>query len=533
MGVLKEIQSFFHNLTTEDHYASYDDFIGESKAAEAPNGPNQFSQSRISMINNRSSASLQSQPRQSTGSAPGTSSSNGPVQYNPGMRSQQTMNKDGIQMQEYVDGHSALPPIQEIWEKIDKWLDREFPELGDDMENGATVSDLNAFEKDLGVSLPLDFRESYKIHDGQVSLGKTRGLIFSYPLMDLESIAGETAVWRKVYDRIQGKSFSDDVDKKGQLKQQKGFYSKFVSNQRSLPEGAIQPLYCHPNWIPFVKDNAGNNIALDLAAGPKGHWGQVILFGRDYDTKVVVASSFSEFLFNLSEDLEDGKFEIDEDENLLYYDHNTEFEFFNVLKLRAFSKYNVNPARKQRPRKKQLPMRTGFSKQAASRNASTNSQNPISLPQETLISPKVEVSKAEEEKQKKSKVTNDSFVIDDEEGESKKEIVSAEPETAVPKETESKDEEVVDNTAKKVSEMKLEDSKEKDDDNKPASKVVADNAVDSVAAETGDGEKEAEDEKNVAEINTEKKDVNEADTEKQEVDEAKTEKKEEEIPSEN
>ena len=408
MGVLKEIQGFFHNLTTEDHYASYDDFIGEAKATDVQPGPNSFSQSRISMINNRSSASLQSPPRQSTGSAPGTSSSTGPVQYNPGMRSQQAMNKDGIQMQDYVDGHSALPPIHEIWEKIDKWLDREFPELGDDMENGATVSDLNAFEKDLGISLPLDFRESYKIHDGQVSLGKTRGLVFSYPLMDLESIAGETNVWRKVYQKIQGRSeyFSDNADAKGSSKQHKGIYSRFVSNQRSVPEGATQPLYCHPNWIPFVKDNAGNNIALDLAAGPKGHWGQVILFGRDYDTKIVVASSFSEFLFNLSQDLEDGKFEIDEDENLLYCDHNTEFEFFNVLRLRTLSKYHINPVRKQRPRKKQPPLRTGFSKQTTSRNASTNVKKPISLPQETLISPKVNISKPNEEKQEAAKVNN-------------------------------------------------------------------------------------------------------------------------------
>ncbi|GMF76952.1 unnamed protein product [[Candida] boidinii] len=63
--------------------------------------------------------------------------------------------------------------------------------------------------------------------------------------------------------------------------------ARFIHNQRSIPDGAIQEVYAHDNWIPLVKDNVGNNIAVDLAPGQRGKWGQIILFGRDYDTKYI------------------------------------------------------------------------------------------------------------------------------------------------------------------------------------------------------------------------------------------------------
>ncbi|VEU20847.1 DEKNAAC101768 [Brettanomyces naardenensis] len=416
MGIVKDLQGFFHNLTTDDHYASYEDYAGEAKESSAP-GTGPFSQSTISMINNRSSSSLHSQPQD--GSVPGSSSSGRPVQYNPGMRSQLAAGNQGrggaggIPMQEYVNGRAPLPSIAEIWDRIDNWLEREFPELGDDMEDGATANDLNAFEKDLNISLPLDVRDSFKIHDGQVSLGKTRGLIYGYPLLDLESIAGETNIWRKVYATLEKKSdlFLNSNESSASFQQQRSTHSKFLANQRSIPDGAIQELYCHPNWIPIVKDNAGNNIAIDLAAGPKGHWGQIILFGRDYDTKVVVASSLTEFLFNLCEDLEDGKFDIDEDEELTYYDHNTPYEYYRVLKMRALARYKSDVQRPQQEDAKSRQVAPASEKQAPLQVPKVEIEQQILLPKETLISPIPESKAVYEDKT----VKNDSFVIDEDE----------------------------------------------------------------------------------------------------------------------
>ena len=45
---------------------------------------------------------------------------------------------------------------------------------------------------------------------------------------------------------------------------------------------------------------------MDLLPGPAGQVGQIILFGRDFDTKLVIASSLQEFLFGFVTDLEQG-----------------------------------------------------------------------------------------------------------------------------------------------------------------------------------------------------------------------------------
>lgn len=70
-------------------------------------------------------------------------------------------------------------------------------------------------------------------------------------------------------------------------------------------------------------------MAVDLAPGPAGKWGQVILFGRDYDCKYVVARSWSAFLATVADDLNSGKWFVDEETN--------------ELKLREFKSRTVEP----------------------------------------------------------------------------------------------------------------------------------------------------------------------------------------------
>jgi cell wall assembly regulator SMI1 len=69
-----------------------------------------------------------------------------------------------------------------------------------------------------------------------------------------------------------------------------------IAKQDSQPAGAIQKAYAHPAWIPLARDWGGNYLATDLAPGPNGTWGQIIIFGRDYDCKYVVARSWGALL---------------------------------------------------------------------------------------------------------------------------------------------------------------------------------------------------------------------------------------------
>lgn len=105
---------------------------------------------------------------------------------------------------------------------------------------------------------------------------------------------------------------------------------ELLQKQDCVPPNTVQKTYAHPAWIPLVRDWGGNNLAVDLAPGPAGHWGQIILFGRDYDTKYVVARSWAAFLGIVADDLNSGKWFVDEDTN--------------ELKLREFKKARVEPA---------------------------------------------------------------------------------------------------------------------------------------------------------------------------------------------
>lgn len=124
-----------------------------------------------------------------------------------------------------------------------------------------------------------------------------------------------------------------------------------LAKQDSQPSGAIQRVYVHPAWIPLARDWGGNNLAVDLAPGPAGRWGQIILFGRDYDCKYVVARSWSAFLATLADDLNSGKWFVDEETNELklreFKSQKVEPGYLNILRWRADQKYGRKGGRRR------------------------------------------------------------------------------------------------------------------------------------------------------------------------------------------
>ena len=61
-----------------------------------------------------------------------------------------------------------------------------------------------------------------------------------------------------------------------------------LATMASIPPTWIQGLYACRGWIPLISDRTGNYVGVDLAPGPGGNFGQVIVFGRDFDRKCVL-----------------------------------------------------------------------------------------------------------------------------------------------------------------------------------------------------------------------------------------------------
>ncbi|KAJ9143737.1 Glucan synthesis regulatory protein [Pleurostoma richardsiae] len=293
--------------------------------------------------------------------------------YSPGMRSHiaRSSTNDGfetqspageIPMQSFQDGLPPPPPPAHSWERIDAWAEENYPELYDQLSEGCTVNDLNELEHQLDCSLPMDVRESLQVHDGQECGGIPTGIIFSSMLLDCEEIVLEWNQWRRVNQEIlldttvvkpavptkvhgaSSEASSSKAAPSPPVSPSNPMWRQDLQNrQDSVPPNAVRKAYAHPAWIPLVRDWGGNNLAVDLAPGPAGQWGQVIIFGRDYDTKYVVARSWAHFLAIVADDLNSGKWYIDEDTNELklreFKAARVEPGYLDILRWRADQKY--------------------------------------------------------------------------------------------------------------------------------------------------------------------------------------------------
>ncbi|KAG4306468.1 hypothetical protein PORY_000456 [Pneumocystis oryctolagi] len=240
-----------------------------------------------------------------------------------------TYEQTNIVLQDYgADGLLPPLPVSDSWRRIDRWAQIHYPELYDQLSYGATVADVDELEHELGCHLPRDVRESFFIHDGQERGGKPTGIVFGIALLDCEELLEEYYLWKKVAISLSRVKASDPFSRNSGL----------LKRQGSCPKGAVRSVYAHPCWIPLGKDFEGNNIAIDLAPGPTGKWGQVILFGRDHDIKCVVAQSWASFLAMLADDLEGGNWTIDDTTGELFLgtSEKDKMSYFDILKTRAF-----------------------------------------------------------------------------------------------------------------------------------------------------------------------------------------------------
>ncbi|KAK8034333.1 hypothetical protein PG993_009328 [Apiospora rasikravindrae] len=346
-------RSFWHTMTSYDRHSSYDSPYRSGRHVPLNR---QSTLTSVATAANESRADVSSPYIDETGRLAGQDNSylgapapspvsltspgpSGP--YSPGLRSfsAKNMGDDGfetisspgeIPMQSFADGGPPAPPVSHTWGRIDSWAEENYPELWDQLCEGCTNNDINELEHQLDCSLPQDIRDSLAVHDGQERGGMPTGIIFGSMLLDCEEIVQEWDQWRKVNHEF---LLETNVVKPAMPSKAFGGSSNQASSSRSKtvsPAGAVQRAYAHQAWIPLVRDWGGNNLAVDLAPGPTGTWGQIILFGRDYDIKYVVARSWGHFLAVVADDLNSGKWFVDEETS--------------ELKLREFKATRVEPS---------------------------------------------------------------------------------------------------------------------------------------------------------------------------------------------
>ncbi|WFD42085.1 Cell wall assembly regulator [Malassezia psittaci] len=189
-------------------------------------------------------------------------------------------------------------PVSTAWKKIIRFCDNAYEELRDTLNYGATQQQIEMLQEGIGQSLPAAVCEWLHFCNGQEieSNGScTDGLFFGLPFLSSESILHEWQFWRQV-----------DND------EQTGANPKLRARMKSCPERYVRREYSCPGWIPLITDHMGNYLGVDLMPDPHGgSAGQVIIFGRDFDMKVVVygcdgPEGWAKFLQLVANELEAG-----------------------------------------------------------------------------------------------------------------------------------------------------------------------------------------------------------------------------------
>jgi cell wall assembly regulator SMI1 len=353
MSILNSISSFWDDLTTSRRHAAKKSPIRSTSPSQLPFYSNGHPHS--ASTNNLPSSRPGTSPfpsqyltppglsplktttrRQGSWEAPtpsirSTSTTVLQIPSSSFLPSNQRKPSSGIQLQELSpNGVQPPPPVVDSWARIDAWAESHYPELFDQLCYPATSQDVDDLETELDCTLPMDVRQSLYAHDGQDRGGKPTGILFGVTLLDCEEIVEEWQLWKTVAQAyvhetnepiitpVPSPSTSNETHNKNQQNRRQskifGLTSRFANCR---PPDTIQKVYAHPAWIPLAKDFSGNNIAVDLCPGPRGTWGQIILFGRDCDTKYVVARSWASFLAAIAEDFEGGEARFESDGNFL------------------------------------------------------------------------------------------------------------------------------------------------------------------------------------------------------------------------
>lgn len=174
-----------------------------------------------------------------------------------------------------------MSEINAIWEHIEAWYASQ--KAAHLLHPGASAEAIASAEKQLGVPLPLQLRQSLQRHDGTAEGGWRYGT-----LLGVESIQAEEKIWRELLDN--------------------GTFSANADHDASEGDASIQKGWWVRGWIPLDADGAGNGNVVDIVPGPNGVVGQIIDMDHEVGPSGPEFSSLAEYLEDVLKDLESGEF---------------------------------------------------------------------------------------------------------------------------------------------------------------------------------------------------------------------------------
>lgn len=172
--------------------------------------------------------------------------------------------------------------VAESWTRIRDWLGGHAPDYPCELNDGASDLKISSMEQDFG-TLPDDFKESLRIHDGGCFwIPPTHGAFFS-----LNDMWDSWTMYRELQER-------DEY----------GVGDDWIPMDIT---GPIKAVFWNRKRI-YLTDNSGDHLTLDLDPPADGIYGQIIHTSHEVGPTKVLAPSWSAFLAQLVESLETGQY---------------------------------------------------------------------------------------------------------------------------------------------------------------------------------------------------------------------------------
>lgn len=199
---------------------------------------------------------------------------------------------------------SITSTIANAWKRIELWLRNNAPATMQ-LPTGASDDEIRRAEQEIGVTLPLEVRSSYSIHDGTNRLWISKNG-YLMPLFKPEHLPKRQR--GKYSTVVESWQFMTKMLTQGQFKDP-GF--------RSHPQGPIKSDWWNPHWVPLTFNECGDHLCCDLNPDKGGVSGQIIDWWNEKGATAVVSITFADWLGTQANMFEHGEFVYDETTGLI------------------------------------------------------------------------------------------------------------------------------------------------------------------------------------------------------------------------
>jgi cell wall assembly regulator SMI1 len=182
--------------------------------------------------------------------------------------------------------------IAASWSRVESWLRSNWPEALDKLHLGAPEEEIGATERLLGLTLPEEVKQFYRIHNGVDDVGlfpsSDPSDEMAFGPIPLEQVRPDWESWKRLVEIGQ---FADLSAK---------------------PAAGIRADWWNCGWIPIASNGGGDFQCIDMAPTETGSSGQVISMWHENGRRELIAPSLSDYLRLIAEGLESGKYNYDE-----------------------------------------------------------------------------------------------------------------------------------------------------------------------------------------------------------------------------